>query len=161
MRTVYRVLAFAVAGLVVVQAAAIAFAVFGLLAWVQGGGTLDAAAMSSEDVTFTGLAGIIVHATFGIMVIPVVVLLLLISSFFTRTPRAVRWAAIVFVTTIVQVGLGMFAHGMPQLGILHGGVALVLFGAAIMAGIRATKVVASAPPADPTGATSGVPVAAA
>jgi len=43
----------------------------------------------------------------------------------------------------VQVGLGIFAHGIPQLGILHGIVALVLFGAAIMAGMRARPGVAA------------------
>jgi hypothetical protein len=147
MRMVYKVLAFAVAGLVVVQAAAVAFGVFGLLHWIEGGGTLDAAAMQSEEITFTGLSGIIVHAVFGTMVIPVVVLLLLISSFFARTPGAVKWALIVFVTTVVQIALGIFAHGVPQLGILHGIVALVLFGAAVMAGMRATKPVAATEPA--------------
>ena len=50
---------------------------------------------------------------------------------------------IVFVTTAVQIGLGLFAHGIPHLGILHGIVALVLFGAAIMAGMRARKGVAA------------------
>lgn len=40
MKNVYRVLAYGVAALVVVQAAAIAFAVFGLMGWVEGGGTL-------------------------------------------------------------------------------------------------------------------------
>jgi hypothetical protein len=143
MRMVYKVLAFVVAGLVVVQAAAIAFGVFGLVHWIEGGGTLDAAAIESEQITFTGLAGLIVHGIFGMTVIPVVVLLLLISSFFARTPGAVKWALIVVVTTVVQIALGIFAHGVPQLGILHGAVALVMFGAAIMAGMRATKPVSA------------------
>lgn len=138
MRTVYRVLAFAVAGLVVVQAAAIAFAVFGLSAWIEKGGTLDAAAMQNE-VTFPGVAGFMVHGMFGTMVIPVVALLLLVSSFFAKTAGAVRWGAIVFVTTAVQVALGIFAHAVPQLGMLHGVVALVLFGSAVMAALQAGK----------------------
>ena len=146
MRMVYKVLAFLVAGLVVVQAAAIAFAVFGLSAWIEHGGTLDASAMQN-DVTFPGVAGFMVHGMFGTVVIPVVVILLLVSSFFAKTPGAVRWAVIVFVTTAVQVGLGIFAHSVPQLGILHGAVALVLFGVAIMAGIRAKKPAAAAPEA--------------
>lgn len=136
MRMVYKVLAFLVAGLVVVQAAAIAFAVFGLVSWIEGGGTLDASAMESE-ITFTGVVGFMIHGMFGTMVIPVVAILLLISSFFAKTPGAVKWALIVFVTTAVQIGLGIFAHSVPQLGILHGVVALVLFGVAIMAGMRA------------------------
>ena len=45
MRSVYRVLAFVVAAEVVIQAAAIAFAVFGLGKWVEDGGTLNKATM--------------------------------------------------------------------------------------------------------------------
>lgn len=146
MRTVYRVLAFAVAGLVVVQAAAIAFAVFGLFAWVQQGGTLDASNMGPESsVSFPGVVGFMIHGMFGTLVIPVVALLLLVSSFFAKTAGAVRWGVIVFVTTAVQVVLGMAAHGLPQLGILHGIIALVLFGAAVMAAMQTRRVVAVTP----------------
>jgi len=138
MRMVYKVLAFAVAGLVVVQAAAIAYAAFGLFAWIEAGHTLDAASSGPEsNISFPGVAGFMVHGMSGTMIIPVVVILLLISSFFAKTPGAVKWALIVFVTTAVQIGLGLFAHGVPQLGILHGAVALVLFGVAIMAGMQA------------------------
>lgn len=146
MRTVYKVLAFVVAGLVVVQAAAIAFAVFGLFAWVQQGGTLDASNMGPESsVAFPGVVGFMIHGMFGTMVIPVVALLLLISSFFAKTAGAVRWGVIVFVTTAVQVVLGMAAHGVPQLGILHGILALVLFGVAVMAAMTTRKGVAVTP----------------
>jgi hypothetical protein len=138
MRKVYRVLAFTIAGLVVVQAAAITFAVFGLFAYIEGGGTIDAANSGPESkIEFPGVVGFMIHGMFGTLVIPVVALLLLVSSFFAKTAGAVKWALIVFVTTAVQVALGIFAHGIPQLGILHGIVALVLFGAAIMAGMRA------------------------
>jgi hypothetical protein len=138
MRLVYKVLAFTVAGLVVVQAAAVAFAVFGLFAYIEGGGTIDAANSGPEsDIDFPGVVGFMILGMFGTLVIPVVALLLLVSSFFAKTAGAVKWALIVFVTTAVQVALGIFAHGIPQLGILHGIVALVLFGAAIMAGMRA------------------------
>jgi hypothetical protein len=131
------VLAFAVAGLVVVQAAAVAFAVFGLFAYIDGGGTIDAANSGPEsNIEFPGVVGFMIHGMFGTMVIPVIALLLLISSFFAKSPGAVKWAVIVFVTTAVQVGLGIFAHGVPQLGILHGIGALALFGVAIMAGMR-------------------------
>jgi hypothetical protein len=147
MKMVYKVLAFVVAGLVVVQAAAVAFAVFGLFAYIEGGGTIDAANSGPEsNIEFPGVVGFMIHGMFGTMVIPVVALLLLISSFFAKTPGAVKWAVIVFVTTAVQVGLGIFAHGIPQLGILHGIVALVLFGTAIMAGMRVQKGVAATEP---------------
>jgi len=159
MRMVYKVLAFVVAGLVVVQAAAIAFAIFGLFAWIEGGGTLDAASSGPEsNVNFPGVVGFMIHGMFGMMLIPVVVLLLLISSFFAKTPGAVKWALIVVVTTVVQIALGIFGHGTPALGILHGAVALVLFGAAVMAGMRAKAPVA---PGGPAVAESTAPVATA
>jgi hypothetical protein len=140
MRKVYRVLAFTIAGLVVVQAAAITFAVFGLFAYIEGGGTIDAANSGPEsDISFPGVVGFMIHGMFGTMVIPLIAILLLVSSFFAKTAGAVTWAVIVFATTAVQVGLGLFAHGIPHLGILHGIIALVLFGAAIMAGMRARQ----------------------
>jgi len=148
MRMVYKVLAFVIAGLVVVQAAAVAFAVFGLFAYIEGGGTIDAANSGPEsNIEFPGVVGFMIHGMFGTMVIPLVALLLLVSSFFAKTPGAVKWAVIVFVTTAVQIALGIFAHGIPQLGILHGAVALVLFGAAIMAGMRVGKGVPATEPA--------------
>jgi len=157
MRMVYKVLAFAVAGLVMVQAAAIAYAAFGLFAWIDAGHTLDAASSGPEsNISFPGVVGFMVHGMFGTMVIPIVVILLLISSFFAKTPGAVKWALIVFVTTLVQVALGMFAHSVAQLGILHGAVALVLFGVAIMAGMRAKA--PAAPVADAGATPASVPV---
>jgi hypothetical protein len=149
MRKVYRVLAFTIAGLVVVQAAAITFAVFGLFAYIEGGGTIDAANSGPEsDISFPGVVGFMIHGMFGTMVIPLIAILLLVSSFFAKTAGAVKWAVIIFVTTAVQVGLGLFAHGIPHLGILHGIVALVLFGAATMAGMRARQGAAATVAAD-------------
>ena len=47
-------LAYIIAALVVVQAGAIAYGVFGLFNWVEGGGTLDQAAFEAEgSETFT------------------------------------------------------------------------------------------------------------
>lgn len=146
MRMVYKVLAFAVAALVMVQAAAIAFGVFGLVVWIDGGGTLDAATAES-DLTFPGVAGFMIHGMFGMIVIPIVAILLLITSFFAHTPGAVKWALIVVGTTVIQVGLGLAGHGVPHLGILHGITAMVLFGVAIMAGMRVKKPVTRGEPA--------------
>ena len=47
MKTVYRVLAYAIAALVAVQAAAIGYAVFAQLHFIEDGGTLDAATFES------------------------------------------------------------------------------------------------------------------
>ena len=138
MRTTYRVLAYLIALEVVVQAAAIAYALFGLSTWIQGGGVLDQATMQSETTYFPGVLGFAVHGINGQIVVPALGLLLLIVSFFARVPQGVAWAGAAFGAIVVQVLLGMFAHAIPQLGMLHGAVALVLFGVAFMAARKAT-----------------------
>lgn len=138
MRTVYRVLAVLVAVEVFVQAAAIAFAVFGLTAWVADGGVLDKATMEDESTTFEGVAGFMIHGLNGGLVIPVLALLLLVVSFFTRVPGATRWALLVFLLVGVQVTLGMVSHDVPVLGAFHGVNALLLLGASVEAARRAS-----------------------
>ena len=137
MRSAYRVLAFLVAGLVVVQAAAIAYAVFGLTKWVEDGATLDKAAIESEDTTFDGVVGFMIHGINGTMLIPLVALILLLVSFFAKVPGGVAKAAIVLALVVVQVALGIFGGNTPALGALHGLNALLLFGTAAMAGVQA------------------------
>jgi heme A synthase len=79
-----------------------------------------------------------------------VALLLLISSFFAKIPGGVKWALIVFLTMIVQVALGLFAHAVPLLGVLHGIVALVLFGVAVSAAMRVSTATRAAAANDVT-----------
>jgi hypothetical protein len=140
MRSVYRALAYLIALEVVVQAAAVAFAIAGLGTWIQEGGVLDAAAMESESIGFTGEAGFMVHGLNGQMIVPLIALLLLISSFFARVPGGVMWAGLVLLTVVVQVLLGIFGHGLPVLGLLHGATALVLFSLAVIAARKAEAV---------------------
>lgn len=141
MKQVYRVLAFLVAAGVAIQAASVAYAMFGLLKWVEGGGTLD----QSTELTpgLGGYTGFSWHATGGIFILPVLALLLLISSFFAKVPGGIRWALIVLGVTVLQVALGLFAHSVAGLGWLHGINALALFGTAMMAGMRVSRAVAS------------------
>jgi hypothetical protein len=141
MKRVYRVLAFLVAAGVAIQAASVAYAMFGLLKWVEGGGTLD----QSTELTpgLGGYTGFSWHATGGIFILPVIALLLLISSFFAKVPGGIRWALIVLGVTVLQVALGLFAHSVAGLGWLHGINALALFGTAMMAGMRVSRAVAS------------------
>ena len=113
MRTAYRVLAFAIAAMVAIQAAAIGYAVFAQMNWIDNGGTLDKAAFDT-----------------GAM---------LIISFFAKIPHGVRWAVIVLVCTIVQIALGTLSHLLAAIGAVHGAVALVLFGVAVMAAMRARR----------------------
>jgi len=141
MKQVYRVLAFLVAAGVAIQAASVAYAMFGLLKWVEGGGTLD----QSTELTpgLGGYTGFSWHATGGIFILPAISLLLLISSFFAKVPGGIRWALIVLGLTVLQVALGLFAHSVAGLGWLHGINALALFGTAMMAGMRVSRAVAS------------------
>jgi hypothetical protein len=146
MKQVYRVLAFLVAAGVAIQAASVAYGMFGLFKWIEGGGTLD----QSTELTpaLGGYAGFTWHATGGIFVIPAISLLLLISSFFAKVPGGIRWALIVLGVTVLQVALGLFAHSVAGLGWLHGITALALFGIAMMAGMRVNQAVASNVEAD-------------
>ena len=143
MKNVYRVLAFLVAAGVMLQAAAIAFGMFGMIKWIENGGTLD----KSTELTpaIGGYAGFSLHATAGIMVLPIIALLFLISSFFAKVPGGIKWALFVFLATVVQVALGLFAHSLAGLGWLHGVNALILFGLAVSAGMRVNRVAAVEP----------------
>ena len=135
MKAVYRVLAYAIAVLVAVQAAAIGYAVFAQLHWIEEGGTLDGAAFDSGA---PGTAAFIFHALNGATVL-LAALALLIVSFFAKIPHGVRWAVIVLVSTIVQIALGTLSRLLAPIGAVHGAVALVLFSVAVMAAMRAQK----------------------
>jgi hypothetical protein len=148
MKHVYRVLAFLVAAGVMFQAAAIAYGMFSLFTWIERGGTLD---QSTElGPAMGGHYGFLAHGIGGIIVVPALALLLLISSFFAKVPGGIRWALIVFGTTVLQVALGLFAHALAGLGWLHGLNAALVFGTAVMAGIRVKRAAAAkAVPAEP------------
>jgi heme A synthase len=134
MKTVYRVLAFAIAAMVAIQAGAIGYAVFAQLHWIENGGTLDEASFESAP----GFGAYIFHALNGATVL-LLALALLIISFFAKIPQGVRWAVIVLACTIVQIALGTVSRLVSQIGAVHGAVALVLFGVAVMAAMRARK----------------------
>jgi hypothetical protein len=139
MKSAYKVMAYIVAALVIVQSASMVFASAGLGIYVEDGGVIDAAAMESEDLSFTGVAGFIVHGINGMMVIPLLSLALLVVSFFAKTPGAVRNAAIILGLVVLQVALGLFGHENAYVGMLHGVNALVLFAAALHTGRSAGK----------------------
>ena len=141
MKQVYRVLAFFIAAGVALQAASIAYGMFGLIKWIEEGGTLDQSTQLTPALG--GYTGFSWHATGGIFVLSVISLLFLISSFFAKVPGGIRWALIVLGVTVLQVALGLFSHSVAGLGWLHGINALVLFGTAMMAGLRVSRAVAS------------------
>jgi len=138
-RKAYQVLAGLIALEIVIQAAAMVFAISGLFVWVSDGGTLDKAALESQSIDFTGAAGFGLHAINGMMVIPLLGLLLLIVSFFAKVTGGVKWAGITFLLIILQVALGIFGHETPFSGLLHGVNALVLFSVAAFTAHRVTR----------------------
>ena len=142
MRTAYRVLAWLVALEVVVQAAMIAYAMFGESAFIDGGGVVDKALVESQTADFEGVIGFPIHGINGQIVIPLIGLILLVVAFFAKIERGVALAAATFGLIVLQVLLGMFGHGMPLLGLLHGLNALLVFGAAVAA-VRAASAVSA------------------
>lgn len=147
MKATYRVLAYLVALGVVVQAAAIAYAVFGLGRWIEDGGVMNKATMESESAVFPGVGGFALHAIDGQMIIPILAVLLLVVSFFAKVPRGIMWAVLTVVLVAVQVFLGIFAAAVPGLGMLHGINALALFAVAVVAARRVDTAPTRAPTA--------------
>jgi hypothetical protein len=145
MRSAYRWLAAIIALEVAVQAAAIAFAIFGMSKWIEDGGVLNKQVMESDQSAgFSGESGFMIHGINGEMLIPLLAIILLVVSLFAKVPGGVKWAGFVLLAVVVQVLLGMFAHGAPGLGALHGINALILFTVAVVASRRA-KAAASFP----------------
>ncbi|KQY47715.1 hypothetical protein [Cellulomonas sp. Root137] len=142
MKTAYRVLAYLVATGVFVQAGAIAYAWFSAINELDGGAVID-----SE---WEGNLGHAMHGIVGTMVIPLLVIALLIVSFFAKFPGAVRYALIILGLLLLQIVLAFVAFGAPLVGALHGANALALLGVSITAAQRvprATTTTGSSAPA--------------
>jgi hypothetical protein len=154
MRKTYRVLASAIAVLVVIQAMAIVWSIAGLFAWIDTeGGSLDKSVIEgwdSEPPTFDGAIGHLIHVMSGTFLIPLLGLLLLIVSFFAKVPRGVALAAVVVVSIVVQYLAGTFAElGGATVGIIHGLNAFILFGVALAASKAAKDAGAVTPETQP------------
>jgi hypothetical protein len=138
MRRTYRVLAFVIAAEVVIQAMAIAFALAGLGKWVgDEGGVLSKQTMEDSSTSYTGVVGFMIHGINGEMLIPLLVLALLVVSFFAHVEGGVRLAVIILGLVVLQVALGIGLGGVPYLALLHGANAFAILGAAVAAGTRA------------------------
>ncbi len=127
MRSAYKYLAYAIDVLILVQAAAMAWAVFGLSKWIEDGNSLTKAKMEGDTFSFTEERGFMIHGINGQMLIPLVALILLIIAFFAKVPEGPKWAGMLFGGIVVQVVLGIAGHGVPALGFVHGFWALLLF----------------------------------
>jgi hypothetical protein len=139
MRKIYSVIAWIVAGGVVVQAAAMAFGVGGMVHFVQEGGVVDKALIESRQVTYTGELGFFIHAIVGGVVIPLVAVALLIVAFFVKVRGARLWAAIVLGLVVLQVTLGFALRDIPYLGLIHGANALAVLLASVFAALRVRR----------------------
>lgn len=139
MRKTYSVIAWIIAGGVVVQAASIAFGLGGMVHYVQEGGVVDKALVESRQATFTGDLGFPIHGIVGGMVIPLAAIALLIVSFFVKVRGARRWAAIVLGVVALQITLGYSITDLPYLGLIHGANALAVLLTALYAALRARR----------------------
>jgi hypothetical protein len=134
MRSTYKVLAYLVVAGVALQAASVALGFFGILHEIEDGGAVTASYDWESNL------GVMIHRVNGFL-IPLYALALLVVSFFTRSPGAVRWAATVLGLVLLQIGLLFPAFAVSEnWGALHGLNALLVLGAAVQAGRRVTRV---------------------
>ena len=120
MRKTFRVLAYALAVEVVVQAMAIAYAMASLGKWIdEDGGVLNKKVISASSPSFPGSGGFALHGINGMLFIPVLTLALLIVSFFAKVPGGKKWAGILVGLVVLQVVLGIALHGVPGVAPLH------------------------------------------
>jgi hypothetical protein len=143
MRMTYKVLAYLIAAGVALQAAIIAYAWFATLKDLNSGAVIDK--------SYDGNAGDMLHGQIGMLVLPILVVLLLIVSFFAGIPGGVRYAAIILGLTVLQIGFAFGGFAAPIVGALHGLNAIALFVIAHRAAHRVeTAAPAQAPTAEPT-----------
>ncbi|MDT7548871.1 MAG: hypothetical protein QOD98_1024 [Nocardioidaceae bacterium] len=148
MRGVYRVLVGLLAVEVLVQGMAIAYALAGLGHWIdKDGGVANKALFDSDNPDFPGVGGFMIHGLNGTMIIPILVLLILIVSFFAKLPGASKRAGIFVGLVILQVFLGIFAHEVPFVILLHVLNAFLIFSLAAITAYRMTSTPAVSTPA--------------
>lgn len=138
MRAAYRVLAVVVMVGVALQVASIAFGVFGLEADAEDGATVN------RDYQNFGLDW---HSIAG-TAMGVVVLALLVVSFFAKVERGRTLAGVLVGLVLLQLVLATVAFGVPAVGALHGLNGLAIGGIAAAAARRTV----AAPVAEPANA---------
>ena len=139
MRRIYAGLAWTIAGAVVVQAAAIAFAFGGMLNLVAEGGVVDKALLEAFQAGGVGELGFAIHGIVGAGLMPLLAIALLVVSFFVHVRGAKLWAGITLGLVVLQVTLGFAIVGVPYLGLIHGANALAVVVAATIAALRVRR----------------------
>lgn len=143
MQKAYVALSHTIAVLVFLQAAFIAWALFGFGKWIEAGNTFDKSVLDCTDCgwNFTEERGFMFHGMSGMMLIPLISLILLIIAFFAKIPGGVKYAAILFVLILIQGQvLPMIGRDMPFFGAVHGANALAILLIAVWAGLRVKRV---------------------
>jgi heme A synthase len=148
MRTALRVLFYVLAAEVIVQGMAIAFGIAGFGKWIDDGHTATKALFEEDGAKFGGDAGFATHFINGTMVIPVLILLTLILSFFAKVPGASKRAGILFGLIVLQIVLGLASHSVPGLILLHVLNAFAIFSMAAVTAWRLSNTVGAAAPAE-------------
>ena len=141
MRSAYKYLAYGIVGLIFVQAAAIAWAIFGEGKYIEDGHTVSKATQDADSLPFPEVVGFIVHGINGEMLIPLVAVILLVVSFLAKIPEGPKWAGMLLGGIVVQILLGLFGGSLPFLGLLHGLNALLLVILALRTGRQGDVVV--------------------
>jgi hypothetical protein len=148
MRKAHQITVGLIAVMVVVQAMAIAYALFGLGHWIdEDGGVLNKQVLDSYEDNppdWQGSGGFALHGIDGMMIIPVLTIIMLIIALLANkaVPGAAKRGGIIFVMVIVQIALGLAGHSTVILGPLH---ALNGFGIFAMAAVAARKAGEAAP----------------
>jgi hypothetical protein len=144
MRSAYRNLFYSIAALVVLQAGFIAWAFFGMSDWITNdNGVVNKELLECEgdcEQEFFAEWGFAFHMFFvGLLLIPLISLITLIVSFFSKVPGAPKWAGVNVVLVILQVFVipALSREVDPIFGALHGINAMVILGVALMAAKRA------------------------
>lgn len=132
MRSTYRVLAYLIALGVVLQATTVAFAWFAVINDLEGGAVFTA----DSELNI----GHELHGLVGMNLMPLLALLLLISSFFAKIPGGIKWAGFVLLAVVAQVVLAIVAFSTPAIGALHGINAVLILALAMIAGYRVTGI---------------------
>jgi hypothetical protein len=128
MTSAYRGIAHLIAGCIALQAAFIAFGMFGLRHYLDDGGT------ATKD--YDGNAGWALHSVVGMIVIPLLAVALVVVAVLAKHSDGIKAAAVIAGLVIVQVAFGVLGEDSPWIGALHGLLALVLMGIAVEAGVR-------------------------
>jgi hypothetical protein len=133
MRRTYQVMAYLLAAEVVVQAMMVAIALAGVGKWIDDGHTVTKKVVDSHP-RFAGSIGFPIHAINGEMLIPLLVLTLLVVSFFAKVPGGTGRAALLVGLIALQVVLGLVLVGAPYVALLHVLNAFAILAAALLAG---------------------------